>query len=85
MPAGERGVCGPPSATLANTSYLIQFWTDKFSQNVARDHRNEDALKRLGWQVLVLWECETRNETAVQERLLNYLGSERGDASESVR
>lgn len=59
--------------------------SNKFSLNVARDHRNEDALKRLGWQVLVLWECETRNETAVQERLLNYLGSERGAASESVR
>lgn len=63
----------------------VQFWTDKFSQNVDRDHRNEDALKRLGWQVLVLWECEIRNEAAVQKRLLNYLGSERGDASESVR
>ena len=51
----------------------VRFWTDKFSQNVARDQRNEAALRTLGWRVLVIWECETRNRTGVAERLLNHL------------
>lgn len=51
----------------------VRFWTDKFSQNVARDQRNETALRTLGWRVLVIWECETRNRTGVAERLLNHL------------
>lgn len=62
----------------------VRFWSDKFSQNVARDRRNEDALRRLGWQVLVIWECETRNETAVEKRLLNYLCKEGSDTGEAA-
>ena len=51
----------------------VRFWTEKFRQNVARDQRNEQALHTLGWRVLVIWECETRNPTEVEGRLLNYL------------
>lgn len=51
----------------------VRFWTGKFSQNVARDHRNEEALHRLGWRVLVIWECQTRDQTTVAECLLDYL------------
>ena len=47
----------------------VAFWTEKFSQNVARDQRNEDALKALGWEVLVIWECETRDAETVALRL----------------
>jgi DNA mismatch endonuclease (patch repair protein) len=27
---------------------------------VARDHRNKEALEKLGWRVLTVWECETK-------------------------
>lgn len=46
------------------------FWTKKFGQNVARDYRNEKALQELGWQVLVIWECETWNKEKVKQRLM---------------
>ena len=46
------------------------FWTKKFGQNVARDYRNEKALQELGWQVLVIWECETWNKERVKQRLM---------------
>ena len=46
-----------------------EFWTEKFAQNVARDRRNEDALRTLGWRVLVIWECETGGEEAVARQL----------------
>ena len=59
----------------------VQFWTGKFRENVARDRRNEAALIRLGWQVIVIWECETRVQANVEECLLNHL--QRGQANAS--
>ncbi|WP_271893347.1 very short patch repair endonuclease [Candidatus Phyllobacterium onerii] len=35
-----------------------EFWTDKFSRNVARDERVTSQLEELGWCVIVAWECE---------------------------
>ena len=51
----------------------VRFWTEKFRQNVARDRRTEDALRSLGWQVLVIWECETRDDADVAHRLKDFL------------
>ena len=47
----------------------VAFWTRKFAENVARDRRNEDALRDLGWRVLIVWECEAREAEAVGMRL----------------
>ncbi len=58
----------------------IQFWTKKFEENVARDARNEIALRDLGWRVLVIWECETKSQAAVRAQLLAHL-RRRGGAS----
>jgi DNA mismatch endonuclease, patch repair protein len=41
-----------------------EFWAAKRGGNVARDRRNRTALRRLGWRVVVLWECEVRTEEA---------------------
>ena len=51
----------------------VRFWTEKFRQNVARDRRTEDALRSLGWRVLVIWECETRDDAVVADRLKHFL------------
>ena len=45
------------------------FWHHKFTTNVARDQRNQAALDALGWRVVVVWECETRNRGDLLERL----------------
>jgi DNA mismatch endonuclease (patch repair protein) len=45
------------------------FWANKRAGNVARDRRNATALRKLGWRVLVLWECEVRTGEAVLARL----------------
>ena len=47
----------------------VAFWTEKFAGNIARDKRNEEALHDLGWKVLVIWECETRDDETVRRRL----------------
>lgn len=35
-----------------------QFWTRKFQENVSRDRRQLAELRRAGWRVAVVWECE---------------------------
>ena len=40
----------------------LDFWQRKFDDNVARDVRVRRALKRLGFKVIVVWECELRRE-----------------------
>lgn len=36
-----------------------EFWAHKFGSNIERDRRNNKQLRRLGWHVLVIWECQT--------------------------
>lgn len=38
----------------------VDFWQDKFNQNIKRDKEVQDALLQLGWQVNIIWECETK-------------------------
>jgi len=49
----------------------IRFWSDKFSANTSRDRRSIEALHARGWDVGVIWECETEDvgdlALAVQE------------------
>jgi DNA mismatch endonuclease (patch repair protein) len=37
------------------------YWRAKIARNVARDLKNEHELRFLGWDQLVVWECETRD------------------------
>lgn len=37
----------------------LEFWLPKLEGNVARDRKQQLALKALGWSVIVIWECET--------------------------
>lgn len=50
-----------------------EFWQSKRMGNVERDVRNIAALKKTGWQVLVIWECWTRNREKLQTRLIKFL------------
>ena len=49
------------------------FWEEKFRQNVARDQRKIDDLHQLGWNSLVVWECETEDKSKLESRLIDFL------------
>ncbi len=38
------------------------WWKDKIEATKNRDKNNSNELKRLGWKVLVIWECELKKE-----------------------
>ncbi|WP_425273868.1 very short patch repair endonuclease [Phytopseudomonas daroniae] len=59
-----------PDCRYASTPKTRQeYWLPKFAANVERDARKEAALEELGWRVLIVWECETKNLAALEERL----------------
>lgn len=43
-----------------------EWWTAKIDGNRARDLRNENALRALGWHVVTIWECALRTSSARQ-------------------
>lgn len=47
----------------------VTFWDKKFQQNMVRDAANYQELKELGWRVIVVWECETREPSRLRLRL----------------
>jgi DNA mismatch endonuclease (patch repair protein) len=49
------------------------YWRSKFAKNIANDARTSAALEIAGWKVLVLWECELRNEAALRNQLKAFL------------
>lgn len=51
------------------------FWQAKRAGNVARDRRNHLALVQQGWDVLTLWECETKQPIPIESRIAAFLGS----------
>jgi len=50
-----------------------EFWERKRCGNVERDHKHEVALRDLGWDVLVLWECWTRDPVSITQRVKEFL------------
>ncbi len=45
------------------------YWERKIGRNRERDIEHRAALEALGWRVVTLWECELKDEAALQERL----------------
>ena len=37
-----------------------EFWTKKVRTNIERDQRNYNALTNIGWNYLIIWQCEIR-------------------------
>lgn len=46
-----------------------EFWSAKFDANVRRDARNKAALEELGWRVVEVWECESRDLESLARRI----------------
>lgn len=51
----------------------IAFWREKLDSNVARDRRNINRLRKDGWRVLVVWQCQTRNPELLEKKLIKFL------------
>lgn len=53
----------------------LDFWLPKLRANMERDKQVQAELLSLGWDVLIIWECETRGDIErLKQRILDFLG-----------
>ena len=51
----------------------LEYWIPKLKRNKKRDLKNIAELKTLGWDVLVIWECELKNISNIESKLKDFL------------
>lgn len=49
------------------------YWQAKITKNVERDKRNRSELRRNGWLVLTVWECEMCNLKKLEKKIGSFL------------
>lgn len=52
----------------------LDFWGPKLETNRKRDESNLALLAELGWKILEVWECQTKNREDLQTRVREFLG-----------
>ena len=55
----------------------VEFWEKKLQRNVSRDAQVMTQLRSLGWEPLVVWECQLKDIILVTQRLARFLGPTR--------
>ncbi len=50
-----------------------EYWLPKIARNRERDAATVATLAALGWTVLTIWECETKDREALRERVVEFL------------
>src|ERR1044072_5884173 len=55
------------------TATNAEFWLTKRLSNVERDQRNLQSLRKAGWKVLTVWECETKDRAALEKTITRFL------------
>ena len=53
----------------------VKFWKDKFAETVKRDKQHLKQLKENGWEVFIVWECETKDMDKLK-KIINKISQE---------
>jgi len=51
----------------------IEFWDKKLDRNIVRDSQKESELKNSGWKVLIIWDCEIKDEELLIKKVEYFL------------
>jgi len=49
----------------------VDFWQNKLAKNVERDIKTQQALINMGWRVVTIWECHTKNRDLLRLEIQN--------------
>jgi DNA mismatch endonuclease (patch repair protein) len=52
----------------------LDFWLPKLEANRARDEKNQERIAAMGWEFLVIWECQLGDRALLAERIRSFLG-----------
>ena len=50
-----------------------EFWENKFKLNLKRDAEVQEKIKNIGWQSVVIWECEVKNKSFLTKKFVRKL------------
>lgn len=50
-----------------------EFWSRKIEGNMKRDARSLRKLRKTGWTVLVIWQCQTKDEERLKRRIARFI------------
>ncbi len=64
---------GCPRCRLPKSPETKAFWKDKLLGNARRDKENQKKLKAMGWEFLVIWECETEKPEELADNIRAFL------------
>lgn len=53
-----------------------EFWNEKLNKNILRDKRNIEELNDKGWESLIVWSCEIKNNKRLKQKLMDFIGKE---------
>lgn len=68
----HRHSCRRGRSTPLNNAGL---WTAKFESTHKRDRANQQALRRAGWSVLVVWECQLTDLSTTVRRIRRFMSA----------
>ena len=51
----------------------LDYWLPKLDRNAERDADHQAQLAELGWDVLVIWECEVESGNGIADRIRKFL------------
>ncbi|MBR4491736.1 MAG: DNA mismatch endonuclease Vsr [Bacteroidales bacterium] len=63
----------PGCKATTSPSSNTEFWEEKFKRNVERDKQHAEELKVLGWNLIVVWECETSKKAFPPKELADFV------------
>lgn len=67
----------PQCSASSTPTRNAEFWKEKFAANVRRDRRKARELRKLGYRVMTVWECQTKTgekRARVARRLDRFFG-----------
>lgn len=57
----------------------INYWSPKLNRNVQRDAVVKLALEEMGWDAMVVWQCQTKDLNVARENIKAFLDSKGAD------
>jgi len=66
----SKGVCTPKKNK--------EYWTNKVKKTMERDYKNLADLNTFGWETLIVWECELKEQDLLVRKLKCFLSDSKG-------
>ena len=65
----------PGCSRASRPQTTAEFWNTKLDKNLRRDQEVQARLHALGWRVLVIWQCRTKDREQLEQQINHFLQS----------